>query len=370
MSSYESAWRRVIGEERPGGWVPLARAGLSACAAAYGAGLRLYRGCYDLGLVKVTRLPCPVIGVGNLTLGGTGKTTTVTWLAQHLRQLGRSPAILSRGYGSENDAAVTLVADREGIRASVAESGDEPQMLARAVPGVPVLVGRNRRLTGAVAFRDHGATVCLLDDAFQYWRLAKDLEIVLIDANRPPAGEALFPRGILREPLAALRRAGMVLLTHADRAPAGQPESLRADLLRRFPDLVVAETRHRPAGLRPLAGEATPMTAELFPGRWLAISSLGDPASFPRTLAAIGLKAEHVPFPDHHVYREAEVRTCAARAEASGCCGVLTTEKDAVKLHAAWFGALPAWVVAVELEFLRGQEQVEERLRRCVDQAG
>src|SRR5262245_56281188 len=114
MSSYESTWRRVIGEERPGGWVPLARAGLSLCAAGYGVGQRAYRATYDRGWVRVTRLSCPVVGVGNLTLGGTGKTTTVTWLARRLQAWGQAPAILSRGYRSRSDRPVTVVADREG----------------------------------------------------------------------------------------------------------------------------------------------------------------------------------------------------------------------------------------------------------------
>src|SRR5438105_1191184 len=201
MAHYETTWHQLVGDDRGPLWAPAARAALWFAAAGYGAGLRAYRACYDLGLVRTERLPCPVIGVGNLTVGGTGKTTTVAWVVRELLRLGASPAVLSRGYGSAAWQPVTVVADQSGVRCGVEESGDEPQMLARSLPGVPVLVGRNRRLTGRAACQEMGANVCVLDDSFQYWRLRKDLELLLIDAAQPLARAHLFPRGRLREPV-------------------------------------------------------------------------------------------------------------------------------------------------------------------------
>jgi tetraacyldisaccharide 4'-kinase len=366
MTRRELAWRRLIGDERASGWNGAARAGLWLCAAAYGAGVRAYRAGYDLGLVRVERFGCPVVGVGNLTLGGTGKTTTVAWLARELLKLGETPAILSRGYGRREGGPATVVADRDGVRAGLRESGDEPQMLARALPGVPILVGKNRRVSGRLARDRFGATACILDDSFQYWRLAKDLEILLIDATRPLQDGRLFPRGLLREPLRALQRAHAVVLTHADRASPSQLADARASVAALAPSLPVAETRHRPGDITRLGSRESAPQEEMRTGRWLAFSSLGDPDSFAATLAGLGLEAEHLPFPDHHPYSVGEQRQLAARAEREGFRGLLTTEKDAVKLEPALFESVPCWVLAVELEFLRGGESILELLRRSV----
>ncbi len=366
MPSHEQLWHTITSGEHPTPTIRLARGGLSLLAAVYCAGVRAYRLTYDLGLVRVERLPVPVIGVGNLTLGGTGKTTAVRWLAGEVRRLGKLPAILSRGYGARHGQAVAVVADRDGIRLPAEESGDEPQLLARALPGVPVVVGKNRRVTGRLAVAEHGAEVCILDDSFQYWRLAKDLEIVLVNAARPLSEERLFPRGHLREPPAALRRADGAILTHADRAREADRTALRDFLRHHHPALAIAEARHRPAGFRALGGSDVAETEDLRRERWLAVASLGDPTSFPATLVSLGLEAVGVPFPDHHAYAEPELSSLAARARGEGFAGTLTTEKDAVKLRPEWFGGLPCWVLSVELEFMAGGEAIESLVRRCV----
>jgi tetraacyldisaccharide 4'-kinase len=387
MASYETTWRQITAGDPVPAWARVARSALAAAAVGYGAGLRVYRSCYELGLVRPERLPCPVVGIGNLTLGGTGKTTTVEWVARELLRLRAAPAILSRGYGSAARDAVTVVADRTGIRCPVEESGDEPQMLARALPGIPVLVGRNRRLTGRAAcglrIADCGLridpdrpspvpqsairnpqSICVLDDSFQYWRLYKDLEILLVDSTRPLAREHLFPRGSLREPVSAACRAHAAVLTHADRAPAAEKQAQAAAIRRDHPELPIAEARHRPGPVRPLAGGDPARAAELAGDRWLAISSLGDPASFPATLAGLGIGVDHFPFPDHHRYTAPEIEAVAHRA--AGYAGILTTEKDAVKLDPAWFGDTPCWVLTVELEFLAGGEAIRDLIRQCL----
>ncbi|MBI3909328.1 MAG: tetraacyldisaccharide 4'-kinase [Armatimonadetes bacterium] len=363
MKDRAGSWRRVASGEGTGPPAVVARAALAGLAGLYGLGLALYRAAYDVGLIHPRRLPCPVIGIGNLTVGGTGKTTFTRWLARWLLHRGYHPAILSRGYRSAAGEGPLVVADGGGLRAPVEISGDEPQMLGRSLPGVPVVIGRNRVRSGAVACRKLGADVCLLDDGFQYWRLKKDLELVLVDASCPFGYGALLPRGLLREPLQALRRADAVLLTHADQARAETVASVMRALHERAPAACLATTRHSAVELASLAGEHCAPVSRLGNGRWAALSSVGQPASFEATLAAAGA-TDILPFrfPDHHRYRLAEIRAVVERARQAGCQAIVTTEKDAVKLEATWFGDLPCWVLRVDLEFLSGQDEIQQLL--------
>lgn len=363
----EARWRALVSGTAPEWWAPAARGGLSALSALYGAGVRAYRAGYDLGLLRAARLPCTVISVGNLTVGGTGKTTTVRWLVRRLLEWDARPAILSYGYraGSEGDGSrVRVVSGPEGVRLPVEESGDEPQLLARSLPGVPVLAGRRRLRSGRAAREAFGVDVCVLDDGFQYWKLARDLDLVLINALNPFGYGHLLPRGGLREPLSALRRADAVLITHADALDPAARSRLRAELARRHPGLVVGEARHIPVRLREHEGGAEHPRAELTAGRWLALSSLGEPESFARSLRALGARElVPAPFPDHHAYTRPEIELLAARVRREGLAGIVTTEKDAVKIPAAWLGGTVCRVLEIDLELLDGREALEALVR-------
>ena len=199
---------------------PVVTAGLSVLSWAYRAAIALRDRAYRLGVLPTGRLPCPVISVGNLTLGGTGKTPTVELVARTLQELGAVPAVLSRGYG-RTTRGVQVVADREAILAEAHAGGDEPRLLAERLPGVPVVVGENRYEAGRVAVERCGATALVLDDGFPHRTLAKDLEILVVSGRAPWGNARVFPRGMLREPLAGLRRAHAVLVTN----PAG-PETV------------------------------------------------------------------------------------------------------------------------------------------------
>lgn len=374
MSDFETRWRGLVSGEDPAWWGPLARTGLLALSGLYGAVVNIYRAGFDLGLLSVTRLPCPVVAIGNITVGGTGKTTTVRWLVRTLREWGVQPAVLSYGYRAgaskaEKNAA-TVVAGPEGLRVPVEVSGDEPQMLARSLPGVPVLIGRKRIKSGRRACEEFNAEACVLDDAFQYWRLAKDLEIVLLNATNPFGYGRLLPAGMLREPLRGLRRADAVILTHAAGLTPEERERLVGRVRKLKPGIAVAEARHVPVRLRDHHTGAELPLGFLEGKSWLGLSGLGQPESFENSLRELGVDAA-VParFPDHHTYTEPDLRSAVTRVREAGLSGIVTTEKDAVKIPAGWLADCPCLVLEVDLQFLRGQQEIEAVLRtRIADQ--
>jgi tetraacyldisaccharide 4'-kinase len=377
--STADAWLAVISGSDRRLRAALARAALLPASWLYGGVVGAYRGLYRWGVLRTTTLPCRVIGVGNLTVGGTGKSTTVGWLAKRLSESGRRVAVLSYGYrpkGSARRSAadgrlplgapprqrkalslshrapsaerrapersdVTVVSDGQRVCVPVATSGDEPRMLADALPGVPVLIGPRRVDSGMRAVEEYGAELCVLDDAFQYWRLHKDLEIVLIDADVPLGYGHLLPRGLLRESPRALGRADVVLVMNAYRLAAERREALLARLTHLAPRALLLEGRHRPIGLREL------FTGEVLPLAWLsgrgvvALSSLGNPDGFEQTLKELGARVVvSRRFRDHHGYTTDEaIVSCELRRagsdEASPAAAVVTTAKDAPKLREA-----------------------------------
>ena len=371
MSDAQLYWRQVVTGEARGPRAALTRLGLGVVAGGYRLGLGVYRGCYDLPLLKVERFPCRAIGVGNLTVGGTGKTTTVRWITRRLQSWGARPAIISRGYGSDAAGEMRVVADRESVRLSVRESADEPQMLARGLPGVPVVIGRNRRITGRYACEELGADCLVLDDSFQYWRAWKDAEVLIVSAKQPFGNGRLFPAGLLREPLTAARRAHAAIITHVDQVTREAVDAVEATLRRYNPNLAFARTRHAPGAIRDLRTGAERENRALAGGRWLALSSLGQPESFEETLRHLGCgEVGAVRFPDHHWYSESDIRAAAARARSEGWDGIVTTEKDAVKIEPEWLGETACCVLAVDLDFLTGQDGIERLLRRVVGHTG
>ena len=320
---------------------------LAPASLLYWIGLKINRLLYDLGLMRVTRLPARVISVGNLTAGGTGKTSAAALLAAAAVAGGKRPAILSRGYGRrpERDGSA-VVSDGTRILADHLTAGDEPCLLARKVRGAAVLVGKDRRETGREAVEDLGADVLILDDGFQYWRLAKDREIVLIDALAPFGTGLLLPAGVLREPLSHLRRAHSIWLTHTDLADAERVKAIRARLERFFRGPIV-DTVHSPLDLRALDDGETMSLAELQGKRVAAMSGIGNPLAFELSLRRMGAQVLPVRFPDHHRYT-VEDRLAVQRFARRRGAIIVTTEKDAVRLGPGAFSA-PVWVLRIEL---------------------
>ena len=273
------------------------------------------------------RASVPVVSVGNLSVGGTGKTPVVAWLAQRLVALGEAPAIVSRGYGGTAGPGPLVVSAGDGPRLDARAAGDEPLLLARAVREAIVVVGSDR-VEGARTAASMGATVVLLDDGFQHRRLARDLDVVLLDGRRPFARRRLLPAGILREPPSSLRRAGVVLLTRLESADVAASAK---ELVRRtgFQGPIV-RAGHAAAGFVGRDGRAVKP-----PDRVVAFCGIGDPERFRADLQAGGVTvlAFHA-FRDHHVLSAPEIRRLADESRRLGA-PLATTEKDLVRLEPA-----------------------------------
>lgn len=299
----------------------------------------------------------PVASVGNITLGGTGKTTATRRLARDLLARGVTPGIVLRGHGRERGPARLVVSEGDEAQVTAFESGDEAAMLARTVPGAPIAVGKRReRVIESLA--DHGAQVALLDDGFQYFRMSRLVDLVLMDATADLAGARVFPRGYLREPLTHLRRATHLLLTHADLAPHAQVGRIVATLERHAPQAPVMLARHAPAGLYRLDRPDTVEPAAMLAGRRVAaMCAVGNPASFEGLLLGLGAHVvARAIFPDHHQYQPGDWRALREGVRGKGVELVVVTEKDAVKLPTPPADLPPVAAVAVELDVTHNAE--------------
>ena len=304
-------------------------------APLYGAIMRLREACYRRGVFTSHRLPVPVISVGNLTVGGTGKTPMVQHLARLLKDNGFRPAVVSRGYGGRAQGRVNLVSDGSRLLLDADLAGDEPRFLAETLPGVPVLTGIVRRLPAqeAVAM---GADVLLLDDGFQHMQLARDINLALFSADRLAGNSRVFPGGELREPVAALRRASGFVLTGVD--DHNRERATRfADLLRtRFPEIPTALAGYATDAVVRLsaAGLLEPAPENALGGRRLfGFCGIARPESFQRTVQAAGLEmGGFLPLADHQRYVPAVLDRIRTRAAQAGAEALVTTEKDLVKL--------------------------------------
>jgi tetraacyldisaccharide 4'-kinase len=315
-------------------------------APVYRGAVAVRRAAYHRGWMRRERLAVPVISVGNLTFGGTGKTPTAVALARELVRMGRRPAVLTRGYKRLDDRQAVVVGPDP--RQTAAEVGDEPLEMARRLPGVPVIVDADRVRGGAEAQRQ-GADVVVLDDGFQHLRLERDLDLVLVDAGDPWGGGRMPPLGRLREPLTALARADAVLITKVPAQWRPVVAEIESVLDRVAPRLQVFVSRMRPSRVHvPGVGWREP---EVLSGqRVMAFAALGRPGGFAATLAEAGAEVAATRwFPDHHTLTEQELSELIDRATAASAV-LVTTAKDAVKLRPD----AGVWVVEVVIEPVEG----------------
>ena len=317
---------------------------LDPLAAVYGAAVATRLAAYRRGLLAVRRAARPVLSVGNVAAGGTGKTPFVRWLAGELLARGWRPSILTRGYGRKSHGTV-VVSDGAGAVASVRDAGDEPALLARALPSLPIVAEANRARGARRAEEIQPAIALhLLDDGFSHVALARDLDVVLLDATDPDAGGALLPAGRLREPLASLARADLLVVTKTEQA---DPARARALAARYAPGVPVYHAATRVLGIRDSAGNA--VEASDLPGATcVAVAGLARPDAFFATLAGLKIvPAASRTFRDHDPYGSAALGRIERAAEESGATAVVTTEKDAVKLDGRL--GLPVYRVAVDM---------------------
>jgi tetraacyldisaccharide 4'-kinase len=340
----------LISGQTRGFWPALQRGGLWAASVPYGWATRCRNRLYDRGWKQAWRAPVPVVSVGNLTVGGTGKTPCVEHVARFFRQHDLRVAILSRGYGSTGGC------------------NDEALVLEENLPDVPHLQGADRVALAATAVEELESEILVLDDGFQHRRLARDLDLVLIDATQPWGHGYLLPRGLLRESPRSLRRAGVVLLTRCDQVDAAQRRRLREVVAHYAPAVPVVEATHGPVGLvRNGSSETAPL--EAVTGRPVAaFCGLGNPAAFRRTLEGLGAKMTAFrTFPDHHAYTRADVDDLRgwARQQATDCL-VLTTQKDLVKLRLTQLGDRDLWAVHIRLHVEAGQDALDRNLQTVI----
>ncbi|HEY7309428.1 MAG TPA: tetraacyldisaccharide 4'-kinase [Gemmataceae bacterium] len=336
---------RLISGESRGLWPALQRLGLRAGSVPYGMAVRLRNTAYRRGWLHGERALAPVVSVGNLTAGGTGKTPCVEYVARFYRGLDRRVAILSRGYGGAGGR------------------NDEALVLEENLPDVPHLQGADRVALARTAVEELESEVLVLDDGFQHRRLARDLDIVLVDVTAPWGHGYLLPRGLLREPPSSLRRAGIVVLTRCDQTPSEQRERVRQTIARIAPPVPVIETTHRPVELSNSDGESAPLDI-LRDGPMAAFCGLGNPDAFRRTLLDWGGQTlDFRVYPDHHAYSRADVEELQRWAnDLPVGTSIVTTQKDLVKLRLCRLGDRPLWCLRIRLCVESGQDVLDSRL--------
>lgn len=322
-------------------------------------------------------LGCLVVVVGNLTVGGTGKTPVVERFARELHERGRKVAILSRGYKSKKEPlykkgwrALThsaapppkVVSDGERVLLGPHDAGDEPYMLARNLPGVVVVVDKNRVKAGAYAIRKFQVDTLILDDGLQYMALKGRLNLVLVDKTNPFGNGNTLPRGILREPIKHLKRADYVFLTKSDGRRSLDLESV---IHRRNPGVEIIECTHRPVSLRSLDQKRVEPLSVLEGRRIAAFSGIAAPESFERFLREQGAEIRYNRrFMDHHWFSDYELKKLFSRATEAGLDMIVTTEKDAVRIDASQFPSVPLYYLRLEIGIIRGAADFEEAVSR------
>ncbi|HEV2915579.1 MAG TPA: tetraacyldisaccharide 4'-kinase [Pyrinomonadaceae bacterium] len=341
---------------------------LAPFGALYGALTRARTALYGSGALRVHQLGAPVLSVGNITTGGTGKTPLVAWLARAVKEReGRRVCILTRGYGRRDERQRVIVSDGEHVLADAREGGDEPLLLAEALSGVAAVISDADRVGAARWALEHlRSEVFILDDGFQHLRIARELNLLTVDATDPFGGGRLLPRGHLREPVGGIARADCIIITRAEQA--FDIDGLRNELERLSggsPPVLVSRARTsavRPLSETAMAGAASPVVA--LPQPVAAFCAIGNPDAFFAHIRDDGYELAYTrAYPDHHVYSQRDADALAAHALDRGAPVLLTTAKDAVKLRALAF-SLPCYVLEIELEI-----EDEARLHSLISEA-
>ncbi len=324
---------------------------LSPFSLLYGAVIHARNAYYDRWPGAIHRAAVPVISVGNITVGGTGKTPMVIEIVRRLLSMGRRPGILTRGY-----------------KAQPGEKADEVLEFESSLPGVPVVVEPDRVAGAETAVREHGVDCLILDDGFQHRRLGRDLDVVLIDALNPWGGGLTLPAGRLREPRAALRRAEIVIITRANQVEPTRLNEIKQRVLAIHPATPFGTADVQPVGLTGARGAATKLD-QVTGKQVLTVCGVGNPQTFQRSVAGLEpATCWHRVFADHHHYDADTAQRLSEDAASGGADLVVTTRKDWVKLASCWpADAVPLVRLDIELRISSGGELLDERLRLALE---
>jgi tetraacyldisaccharide 4'-kinase len=313
---------------------------------------------YRLGLIKLKKLEARVISVGNITLGGSGKTPLVIYIGERLKARGEDFAILTRGYKREGKEIIEL--KNKGLPCK--KTGDEPYMLSGKLHDVPVLVHKNRFETGKEALKKYNTSIFILDDGFQHWRLERDVDIVMIDCLNPFGGDRLFPAGSLREPFSALKRADILVLNRVDQAT--NMDEIKIVLNRYNPDALKVESLYVLDSVKDFSDDSLVDIETLKDKKAIAFSGIANSFSFEKTLDQLGIKIErHFKFPDHFPYREKEIFKLEGDAINLDADILFTTEKDGVRMPKIDDLKIPIYIVSIKLKITKGEEDFWRILR-------
>jgi tetraacyldisaccharide 4'-kinase len=341
---------RLISNPRESKLQKILLAPLSILSLFYGWTVSARVFFYRKGIFHAHSLPCKVISVGNLTLGGTGKTPFVCLVAEMVHRRGHRTAVLSRGYKGSYGGPYALVSDGEKILLDSRRAGDEPCLLARKLRGIPVIVGRERRFAGRYAIERFQTEVLILDDGFQHLAVKRDIDLLLLDSSAPFGNGRLFPRGELRESWKQARRADALVLTK------GGGDDIINNLGKRFmnlsKDLPVFRVRYEPETIQVWGEERTRSPQDLRGKKIWAFCGLAKPESFEKTLRGLGAEVLHFePFPDHFPFQEEDLERLQRSSRQAGAEAMVTTEKDMVRLEGFPKGPVPLWALSVRHVF-------------------
>jgi tetraacyldisaccharide 4'-kinase len=332
---------------------------LFSISIGYGLIVRLRETIYKKGLLQSKRLPCPVISIGNLTIGGSGKTPMTIYAAELIQSLGYSVAIISRGYKGQAEKIGGVVCDGRRICMGPDTAGDEPFMVAQRLKTVPVIVGQNRFKAGRLAIQEFKPDVLLLDDAFQHLKLHRDLDLVLLDSIEPLCNTFLFPRGTLRETASALSRGDAVILTRSDIGKAPSLDQIK----KHVPRMPIFHSSHIPYIYKIVTGnsiqsqDSSTSSSEYDFGafknkRVFAFSGIASNDDFRRTIESFQCKLENFSeFPDHHQYSEKELDKVVKSAMDVSAEFIFTTEKDYVRIAHKIKWPMDLVIIGIEISF-------------------
>lgn len=351
-------WRidRFLYQKEKPFWMEVLFFPLYLLSLPYGGVVRAKAFFYSIGLRNPKRLLCPVISVGNITVGGTGKTPLVITLAKGLMDRGIPVAILSRGYKGKGSSE-PFVSDGQAVLLSPEESGDEPFLMANALKGIPVLIGKNRFANGQLAFQRFSIRGLLLDDGYQHVQLHRDLNILLIDSQIGFGDRHLLPRGVLREPLQHLDRAHLFILTKVEHPEACRPLEIMLQEL--HPSSPVFHSHYKPRGLIGPEGEWEELPS-LRGKKVLAVSGIANPDYFSSLIKKCGMEiVREMTFPDHHNFTAKDLVSIEEKSK--GVDWIVTTEKDMVKLKKLMIDHLPIRALRIEMKIWE-EEQFYKRI--------